>query len=52
MKTFGTGKYKVLVEMKEGEDEMHYFMTPESRQRFLNSNKRNRTIKRMNKSED
>lgn len=49
MKSFGTGEYKIFVEMHRGENEMHYFMTPESRQRFLKSNKNNKTIKKMSR---
>ena len=49
MKSFGTGEFKVFVEMKSSEDEMHYFMTDESRQRFIDANKKNKTIKRMSK---
>ena len=49
MKTFGAGEFKLFVEMKETENEMHLFMSKESRQRFIDSNKRNKSIKKMSK---
>jgi hypothetical protein len=47
MKTFGAGTFEVHVEMKNGEDEIHYFMTAESRRRFINAIKNDKSIKKM-----
>lgn len=49
MKSFGAGEYKVFVELYEGEDEMHYFMTEASRKRFLDAHKKDERIKKMSK---
>lgn len=47
MKTFGAGDFKVFVKMKpgRGQDEMHYFMTNASRQRFINNIRKDKAVK-------